>query len=97
MHRLVLSCLMLLQESFFIKKFGHYIECQRKEARSGIQWIKTMLVMDINLSLIMVFLFSYHLEFYPNVGITVLNNWEKIIFGLGQGLRVLLLFTAFFQ
>ena len=40
----------------------------------------------MNLSWLIGFLFSYHLAFYPNVGISVFDNWKQIIFWFGQGL-----------
>jgi hypothetical protein len=48
--------------------------------------IKTMLEMDMKLSWLMGFLFSYHLAFYPNVGLSLFENWKIIIFWFGQGL-----------
>lgn len=50
------------------------------------RFIKTMIVIQMNLSWFIGFLFSYHLAFYPNIGISVLENWVKIIYWFGQGL-----------
>jgi hypothetical protein len=42
--------------------------------------------MGIYLWWLMGFLYSLHLAFYPNVDISVLENWKHIIFWFGLGL-----------
>lgn len=61
------------------------------------RFIKMILEIQMNFSWLIGFLFSFHLAFYPNVEISVLENWWKIIFWFGQALLLQYYLLHFFN